>query len=41
VRVNAVAPGPIETVMLDRFAGSADAKAGFVGQPAAEARRHA
>jgi NAD(P)-dependent dehydrogenase (short-subunit alcohol dehydrogenase family) len=30
VRVNAVAPGPIETVMLDRFAGSTDAKAGFV-----------
>jgi NAD(P)-dependent dehydrogenase (short-subunit alcohol dehydrogenase family) len=31
VRVNAVAPGPIETGMLDRFAGSADAKAGLVG----------
>lgn len=30
VRVNAVAPGPIETGMLDRFAGSADAKAGFL-----------
>jgi NAD(P)-dependent dehydrogenase (short-subunit alcohol dehydrogenase family) len=30
VRVNAVAPGPIETGMLDRFAGSTDAKAGFV-----------
>ncbi|HWD57456.1 MAG TPA: glucose 1-dehydrogenase [Stellaceae bacterium] len=30
VRVNAVAPGPIATGMLDRFAGSADAKAGFV-----------
>lgn len=30
VRVNAVAPGPIETGMLDRFAGGADAKAGFV-----------
>lgn len=31
VRVNAVAPGPIETGMLDRFTGgSADAKAGFV-----------
>jgi NAD(P)-dependent dehydrogenase (short-subunit alcohol dehydrogenase family) len=30
VRVNAVAPGPIETEMLNRFAGSADAKAGFV-----------
>jgi NAD(P)-dependent dehydrogenase (short-subunit alcohol dehydrogenase family) len=31
VRVIAVAPGPIETGMLDRFAGSADAKAGLVG----------
>ncbi len=30
VRVNAVAPGPIETGMLDRFAGSDDAKAGLV-----------
>jgi NAD(P)-dependent dehydrogenase (short-subunit alcohol dehydrogenase family) len=30
VRVTAVAPGPIETGMLDRFAGSADAKAGLV-----------
>ncbi len=30
VRVNAVAPGPIETGMLDRFAGSADAKVGFL-----------
>jgi NAD(P)-dependent dehydrogenase (short-subunit alcohol dehydrogenase family) len=30
VRVNAVAPGPIQTDMLDRFTGgSADAKAGF------------
>ena len=27
VRVNAVAPGPVETGMLDRFAGSADRKA--------------
>jgi NAD(P)-dependent dehydrogenase (short-subunit alcohol dehydrogenase family) len=27
VRVNAVAPGPTETAMLDRFAGSADRKA--------------
>jgi NAD(P)-dependent dehydrogenase (short-subunit alcohol dehydrogenase family) len=41
VRVNAVAPGPIDTAMLDRFAGNADRKAGAaagvplkrVGQP--------
>ena len=31
VRVNAVAPGPIETGMLDRFAGTADARAGLLG----------
>jgi NAD(P)-dependent dehydrogenase (short-subunit alcohol dehydrogenase family) len=30
VRVNAVAPGPIETGMLDRFTGSADRKAGLI-----------
>ena len=30
VRVNAVAPGPIDTAMLDRFTGSADRKAGLV-----------
>lgn len=30
VRVNAVAPGPVETGMLDRFTGSADRKAGLV-----------
>jgi NAD(P)-dependent dehydrogenase (short-subunit alcohol dehydrogenase family) len=30
VRVNAVAPGPIETGMLDRFTGGADAKAGLL-----------
>jgi NAD(P)-dependent dehydrogenase (short-subunit alcohol dehydrogenase family) len=30
VRVNAVAPGPIETAMLDRFTGNADRKAGMV-----------
>jgi NAD(P)-dependent dehydrogenase (short-subunit alcohol dehydrogenase family) len=30
VRVNAVAPGPVETAMLDRFTGSGDRKAGLV-----------
>lgn len=30
VRVNAVAPGPVETAMLDRFAGSNDRKAALV-----------
>jgi NAD(P)-dependent dehydrogenase (short-subunit alcohol dehydrogenase family) len=30
VRVNAVAPGPVDTGMLDRFTGSADKKAGLV-----------
>jgi NAD(P)-dependent dehydrogenase (short-subunit alcohol dehydrogenase family) len=30
VRVNAIAPGPIETGMLDRFTGSAERKAGLV-----------
>jgi NAD(P)-dependent dehydrogenase (short-subunit alcohol dehydrogenase family) len=30
VRVNAVAPGPIETAMLERFTGNADRKAGLV-----------
>lgn len=42
VRVNAVAPGPIDTGMLDRFAGGADGKAYLatlnpqkrIGQPA-------
>ena len=41
VRINMVAPGPIETGMLDRFAGTAERKAGLaatvplnrVGQP--------
>ncbi|MBV8193262.1 MAG: glucose 1-dehydrogenase [Alphaproteobacteria bacterium] len=30
VRVNAVAPGPVETRMLDRFTGSPDRKAGLL-----------
>jgi NAD(P)-dependent dehydrogenase (short-subunit alcohol dehydrogenase family) len=30
VRVNAVAPGPVETAMLDRFTGSHDRKAGLL-----------
>jgi NAD(P)-dependent dehydrogenase (short-subunit alcohol dehydrogenase family) len=30
VRVNAVAPGPIDTAMLDRFTGSAERKASLV-----------
>jgi NAD(P)-dependent dehydrogenase (short-subunit alcohol dehydrogenase family) len=30
VRVNAVAPGPVETAMLGRFTGNADRKAGLV-----------
>ena len=31
VRINAVAPGPIETGMLNRFTGTAERKAGLVG----------
>ncbi len=35
VRVNAVAPGPVETALLNRFTGNADRKAGLVaGVPA-------
>src|SRR6202049_1877808 len=30
VRVNAVAPGPIETALLDRFTGNAERKAGLI-----------
>jgi NAD(P)-dependent dehydrogenase (short-subunit alcohol dehydrogenase family) len=30
IRVNAVAPGPVETGMLNRFAGSSERKAGLV-----------
>ena len=38
VRVNAVAPGPVETEMLNRFTGTADRKAGLVaGVPAKRA----
>ena len=38
VRVNAVAPGPVDTEMLNRFAGDADRKAGLVaGVPAKRA----
>jgi NAD(P)-dependent dehydrogenase (short-subunit alcohol dehydrogenase family) len=38
VRVNAVAPGPVETEMLSRFTGSPDKKAGFLaGIPAGRA----
>ena len=40
VRVNAVAPGPVETGMLNRFTGNADRKAGLVaGVPAKRAGR--
>ena len=46
VRVNAVAPGPVQTAMLDRFTGTAERKAalldtvplGRVGEPADIAR---
>ncbi|HLB96993.1 MAG TPA: glucose 1-dehydrogenase [Acetobacteraceae bacterium] len=30
VRVNAIAPGPVETEMLNRFTGNADRKAGLI-----------
>jgi NAD(P)-dependent dehydrogenase (short-subunit alcohol dehydrogenase family) len=30
VRVNAVAPGPVDTELLTRFTGTADKKAGLV-----------
>lgn len=30
VRVNAIAPGPVDTAMLDRFTGSDDRKAGLI-----------
>ncbi len=40
VRVNAVAPGPVDTEMLGRFTGSADRKAGLVaGVPLKRAGR--
>src|SRR5271154_863027 len=40
VRVNAVAPGPVDTEMLSRFTGNADQKAGLIaGVPAERAGR--
>ncbi len=36
VRVNAVAPGPVETGMLDRFTGSADRKTGLIARVPAQ-----
>jgi NAD(P)-dependent dehydrogenase (short-subunit alcohol dehydrogenase family) len=40
VRVNAVAPGPVETALLDRLTGNADRKAGLVaGVPLKRAGR--
>jgi NAD(P)-dependent dehydrogenase (short-subunit alcohol dehydrogenase family) len=40
VRVNAVAPGPVETGMLNRFTGNADRKTGLIaGVPAKRAGR--
>ncbi|MDH6257808.1 glucose 1-dehydrogenase [Bradyrhizobium sp. BR13661] len=40
VRVNAVAPGPVDTAMLDRFTGSDDRKAGLIaGVPLRRAGR--
>ncbi|MBC9877992.1 glucose 1-dehydrogenase [Bradyrhizobium sp. INPA01-394B] len=30
VRVNAIAPGPVDTAMLDRFTGSSERKAGLI-----------
>jgi NAD(P)-dependent dehydrogenase (short-subunit alcohol dehydrogenase family) len=30
IRVNAIAPGPVETEMLNRFTGTAERKAGLV-----------
>jgi NAD(P)-dependent dehydrogenase (short-subunit alcohol dehydrogenase family) len=40
VRVNAVAPGPIDTELLDRFTGNADRKAGLIaGVPLKRAGR--
>ena len=40
VRVNAVAPGPVETALLARFTGNADRKAGAIaGVPAKRAGR--
>jgi NAD(P)-dependent dehydrogenase (short-subunit alcohol dehydrogenase family) len=33
VRVNAVAPGPVDTELLSRFSGTADRKAAIAGVP--------
>ena len=41
VRVNAVAPGPVETAMLDRFTGTAERKAGMSPAIPLEARGQA
>ena len=41
VRVNAVAPGPTETAMLDRLTGTPDKKAAILRRRALQARRQA
>jgi NAD(P)-dependent dehydrogenase (short-subunit alcohol dehydrogenase family) len=40
IRINAVAPGPIETGMLDRFTGGAEGKAWMTGQVPAKRLGH-
>ncbi|MFL6699044.1 MAG: SDR family NAD(P)-dependent oxidoreductase [Vitreoscilla sp.] len=40
IRVNAVAPGPVETGMLDRFTGGAEGKAWMTGQVPAKRLGH-
>ena len=39
VRINMVAPGPVETGMLNRFTGTDERKAGLVGDRAAQTNR--